>query len=211
MQSAHLFERGAPVIHHQKPEAYYICLFHLGDLVALHAREDFDALGNKQFLELLAGRLPLPVMLALADGQMEADDDRPDELPAGGDDDAEVDVEHPPVAELALAIVPAAMAIGHHNVGLSPPPVTFEGMTARYDNFSHTNGILRCYVRCLNLEHRGCFRYVQTNLYNDSKELLGYLFAWAERGREPISREHHQARECSGTRARILQIRDLLP
>lgn len=203
-----LFARGAPRICHNMPEGYYTCLFELNDLVSLHARPDLLTMGNRHFRELLAGREPeVAPLRALADEQLEADE--ADE--AEGQPDAGVGSEPPPAA--IVSAMPAAMAIGLPDLNDELRPIMFGAYTARFDRWSHSSGVLRCYIKCANPEHRSCFRYMQMNQYPTRNAVLARLFAWAELGAEGsgMQRNAHQSRQLSGDPARIAEIEACLP
>ena len=216
VDSTFLFGRGAPEIHHDKPEAYYECLYKLKDLAALHRRPDFATLGQRQFQALLRGDLPEVDMPAALGDVLEPDVEPPDRLAiadgaVSGDEDANVEPAPVPVAPGVL--VPVAMAVGVPNAFELLAPVHFEGLTCRFDNFSHTSGQLRCYVKCLHSGHHACFRYAQTNQFPTTKELLAYLFAWAQLSSldERMPRGSHQERRCNPTPSQVRRIMDLLP
>ena len=197
-----MFARGSPVLHHNKAESYYQCL------VALHALPGFDTCGHAEFLQLLGGQdLPVEAVapaLGAADGVLHADDD----VLAIENDVGDVpgDVAAPVVAQA----LPAAVAIGVADGAAGLLPVMFENFVACSDRWSHSSGVLRCYVLCTQATHFACCRYMQSHQRPRRNEVLATLVAWAELG-AGISREAHESRTCVVRRARIEQMMRLLP
>ena len=61
VQCGIFFASGCPCIHHNNPHGYDVCVFAGRDMVPLHARPDFETLGNKQFLAIANRELDVGV------------------------------------------------------------------------------------------------------------------------------------------------------
>lgn len=206
VDSQQVWSRGCPRILHQMPDGYYECLQRYSDLQGLHALSGIEAMGNKVFKRLLAGatlaELTASPTAPELGGALEADDDEPDRLALedGPTDDYS-----------AVAVPPLALevAIGPRDANEDLQPVVFGRFTVRFDRWSHSSGILRCYVRCLASSHPACFRYMQVNRMPDRAAILATLIGWAELG-DDVDRATHQARSCQPTAARVAQIQAAL-
>ena len=205
LDSAAVFHRKAPRIHHHMPEMYYVCLQVMRDLSGLHALPNLLQMGNVDFKAVLAnnGVLPAAAPLAIADGVMRADDDPPEEIDpdlvdAFGDGDRAA-----PAAEEA---VPLAAFVGDVLAGVDARAVAqsiyLNGCTVRFDNWSHSSGILRLYTTCKEPTHHACHRYAQVNRFPTTREVAAYLVGWWEMGASR-SRQEHQNSHCVPSAARM--------
>eukprot|EP00959_Pyramimonas_sp_CCMP1952_P249252 5210196-Pyramimonas_sp.AAC.1 len=84
------------------------------------------------------------------------------------------------VAAAPAIALPALAVLGAPDAGAFLRPVHWRGFTVRYDHWSHSSGILRCYATCRNPTHRKCFRYMQENRLPTRREVIAHLFGWAE-------------------------------
>lgn len=75
-----LFAKGVSCIYHNRPDGCYKCLLQLGAeaVEALHNHPRFESLGNKDFVQALAGQ-PLLALADDAEGDFVADDDIADD------------------------------------------------------------------------------------------------------------------------------------
>ena len=193
------------------PAAYYMSLCAVKDLVSLHTIAGVERFGNKQFLAIIDGRDPPamadPTAVAIEDGAIEADDDAAlgdaGPVASGG-------------AATASAVVPIALpavaVVGAPDAGAHLRPVHWNGFVVRYDRWSHSSGILRCYVACGNPDHHKCCRWMQENQCPSRREVVASLFAWAELGRSTgMSRGEHQLRDTTPSGVRVREIMRELP
>jgi len=157
----------------------------LESIAANHAH--LHRYSSSQFLKMLKGyKLP---SLAVLDGEVEAEEDEPDEAEALACDgllalEDEDRLGAPEPDDMPEALLPPG------DIRTSGRPVRVnDEVVVRFDNCSHSSGIQRAYVKCP--EHLMCFRYRQVNLDDSSERLLAVLTNWYMVAPSK-SREEHQ-------------------
>lgn len=206
-----IFSKGSPMICHQKPELYYACLFVVRDLQSFHSLPRFDSMGNKDFKKILElqGELPEEAMLAIEDGAIAADEDPSERArPALADAFAPPQPLPPPQSVALSSFIGEALA--GVDAMRSLRPILLRGCTIRFDNWSHTSGVLRAYTKCAEETHRACFRYSQVTRYGTVQEVIAYLIGWWEMG-AGRDRAAHQDPSCMPSAARMAEIVAELP
>lgn len=179
LHSGHLLQNGISVIFHDLPKHYYDCLLQLptADATTLSARQDLHALSDKDFLNILRGRIPAPPEeLALCDG----------------DDDA-VPI---PTAALVMAAHPTQNEVLSSTSSHSLQP-TGGGhqCTVRFDGWSHSSGHRRAYTACQ--QHPECFKYRQIRAFPNEHRVLAYMWWWSSMGPACATKREHLACEPS--------------
>ena len=180
LEAAAILNKGAPQIHHNRPEAYYQCLLDLQILDDLWAI-DGSSTTNARYRQLLQGILA-PEQPVLEDAQNAADLEAlalEDAVEAGALPLLAPPVDAQAVMDASRIIKPAAIA-GHPEVQI------------KYDSCSHSSGHQRAYVTCLNPEHDRCFKYTQVRLHACQRDMCAFLYAWAVMGLTTPTKEQHK-------------------
>ena len=128
----------------------------------------------------------------------------------------------PPIADMAPPAVELVPVVVHEALGAPlggdvlaeacrPVSLNVGGRRfhVKFDFFSHSSGIQRGYVSCLNPDHRACYRYTQVNKFPTRRALVAYLMVWSELG-IGISRQDHQDPDLVVPAARQAELANLL-
>lgn len=164
-----IFAKRVAGIHHDRTQAYYMCLLHLPaeKLISIEG-----LVAEKQARKLLTEALPVGEPLAIMDGDGDASDDEQvgrgiaQELWGNGGRIVQAPTAHECVVDGTRIVV--------------------------HRTWSHSSGALRFYLRCPGLGHHRCFRYTQRSKYNSDEECIAFLLAWAAHGSGLESKEQHK-------------------
>ena len=164
--------KGCPQICHDKPYGYYECLLHLDQrkLADMRAHPEYARFKNPEYLRILK--------------------EQSIEIPALGDVDAMLALEDNPET---VAMAPM----------LRVPSVSTKRLVSRdgkhhiyFDNFSHSSGSRRAFIKCSNTTHHTptyeCQRYCTLHLFPSDRHACAFLIAWKVEGHTSVDRENHK-------------------
>lgn len=170
-----LHEKRFPGIPHDKPIGFYECLLNLDETALRSMRNDanYPRYKNQHFLSILKGHGVDFDLAVLMNGEVE-------------------NVDNPVAMELA-PLMPALMQPRAAN----KPIVSRGGMfRINFDNFSHSSGTLRAFIRCGNDDHNqqvtDCQRYTDVKIYDSIRDCCAFLVAWAKDGHCTADRQAHK-------------------
>ena len=194
--ASHIFRKGLHAIDHDRPEAYFKCIFSLKNLDMLLAIEAKGRRPNRIYEGALKDKLTVEELRALDDGPpIPAIEGRPVE-----DDDDILALPEPPPMEL----VPLNLGGMDHDeeakelwIDLKQPlsAAAPDGTVIKvlFDGFSHQSHLQRGWVDCHHAHADGlkCHKYQYVPRFSSRGECAAWLYAWALMGAPEQTRKQH--------------------
>ncbi len=163
-----LWSAGVAEVHHDLPQAYYMCLLRLDcDALLGFCNRDVQSMTNANFLQLLHGS-----ELCIEDAK------------------GAVDV-------LALPQPQAPQPVPAHVLTttarrLRRPRLGYPTVDVHLDMCSHASGHQRAYVACKHPGHVACFKYRQLGTFPSTAACFAWLYCWALLAPQCVSKEEHK-------------------
>ena len=169
-----VFERGVSQLPHKKPNSFYKCLLDLSQdrLDELMQCPDLPQMLESDFASYLRGGALTVGAAALEDESLDGDDNVVEgarALPPG-----------------VVPRMPALLELHEFQIG---------DVKISFDNWSHSSGKRRAYVRCRNEDHhveRWCGRYRTIDGFSCVRECAAHLHAWLVYGEDRPTHDRHK-------------------